>query len=463
MTRMAFRDADRYARWCAQHGFAFAYDKSWEDLELEWGEHCRDFARARRRSDVPHAVPDVLAAVCARTLSARDVAQPRLRAVAETLEAEPLDAESRARLLALIELAGAHGSMLVEEACFADRTFDLIAGLAGLARHGTDWIRPPSGWRPRAHGARRQFASLARHLLAEYSVPAFMDAAWMRRDPRAELFRDWFVRIGRGDNVRHSVSPVRLTKRIVHHFLRAPAHYAIEHALRWGQVHSLEGDPRVVEAVLRTRLGRELEHDAFWVTVLRFLIESDFPLRHAHLLVEYLHDRKFAPEEIYRDGRLHARFDPPQPHLSMAGRRTAPLLVEIVDWYKGARQDGTPSTWSASGLRGFERQLESSGPRTIWRLRELLSTTELHEEARAMRNCVASYAQHCMRGVASIWSLEEETPTHLRKRQTIEVRGDRIVECRGAANRWPREEDRRIVRAWAAQEGLHISDPAFDP
>jgi hypothetical protein len=80
-----------------------------------------------------------------------------------------------------------------------------------------------------------------------------------------------------------------------------------------------------------------------------------------------------------------------------------------------------------------------------------------------MRNCVASYAQHCMRGVASIWSLEEETPTHLRKRQTIEVRGDRIVECRGAANRWPREEDRRIVRAWAAQEGLHISDPAFDP
>ncbi len=280
MTRMAFRDAERYAQWCGQHGFAFAYDKTWRDLELEWQEHCRDFARARAQSRVPRAVPDVLA---------------------------------------------------------------------------------------------------------------------------------------------------------------------------------------VVEAVLRTRLGLDLDHDAFWLTVLRFLIESDFPLRRAPVLVAYLHARKFVPEEIYRDGRLHARCDPPQQHLSMAGRRTASLLAQIDDWYRGVRNDGAPSVWAASGRRGFERQLEGHGRPTVWRLRELLSSHELLEEARVMRSCVASYAQYCIRGRTSLWSLEEETPTHIRKRLTIELNGDRILQCRGPANRLPRPEDREIVRAWAAQEGLHIADPAFDP
>jgi hypothetical protein len=379
--------------------------------------------------------------------------------VAETLEAETLDAGSRAHLLALIESVGPHGRMLLEEASFADTTFDLASGLAGLARRAGDWIRPASTWRPRSHSGRRQFAALARHRLAEYPVPAFMDAAWMRRDARAELFRDWFVRIGRGENVRTAASPVPLTKRIVHHFLRAPADYSIEHALRWGQVHAVGGGPGVVAAVLRSQLGRELGNDDFWLTVFRFLVENPaFPRRRVPLLVSYLNARKLERWAAWCNGEVYARGEPPQPHLSMTGRSVETLLRQVLAWQRGLHADGRPVGWARSGLRGFERKIASDPP-VIQRVRELLSTRELLEEGRAMRNCVASYAVRCIEGHCSIWSLEEETPERIRKRQTIEVRGRLVVQSRGRGDRFPGAAEKEILCAWAQQEGLTLVDP----
>src|SRR5918997_6500639 len=51
--------------------------------------------------------------------------------------------------------------------------------LLALSAHRRDWVRPLDAWRARSHNARRQFASLLRHLLARYEVPAFLDSAWL--------------------------------------------------------------------------------------------------------------------------------------------------------------------------------------------------------------------------------------------------------------------------------------------
>jgi hypothetical protein len=91
------------------------------------------------------------------------------------------------------------------------------------------------------------------------------------------------------------------------------------------------------------------------------------------------------------------------------------------------------------------------------RIRELLSAGELTAEGRALRHCVASYASACASGACSIWTMELHGFEGVQKRQTIEVRGDLVVQCRGRFNKLPSEQEREILARWAQQEGLVIA------
>ena len=112
-----------------------------------------------------------------------------------------------------------------------------VEGLAELARHYRHWMRPLSDWQPDAHNPRHQFTSLARHLVARYDIPAFMDAAWFQgRSAQAYQRQSWFLHMAAGRNIRTADIPVAFSKGMAHHFLQAPPHYTIEEALRWGQI-----------------------------------------------------------------------------------------------------------------------------------------------------------------------------------------------------------------------------------
>ena len=80
------------------------------------------------------------------------------------------------------------------------------------------WVRGPKRWRCNSHNPARQFSSLARHLLADYHVPNFLDSAWFRprggsiREKRQE--QEWFIHIGQGGNIRTAMrSSALLTLR----------------------------------------------------------------------------------------------------------------------------------------------------------------------------------------------------------------------------------------------------------
>lgn len=441
-----------YVEWCRRRGFALTCQKSWEDLEREWSVHCRELEEARARERLARDPRKLLAEIATGARPAADVARPRLRALAQAIETERLDGDARRELARLIELVNARGTLLLEEARFGGTPYPLLCGLASLARCRADWIRPPDEWRERSHSARRQFSSLARHLLARYPVPRFLDAAWLRRDADAARYRDWFLRLGSGVSLRTAEAPIPLTKRIVHHFLQAPADYGIEHALRWGQVHALGGDVRIAEAVLGTRLGLGFDHDDFWISVVRFLIEHpEFPVRRVNPLVDYLHYQRFDPPDA-----------PLQPNLSMRGRSVRSLQRQISAWHRQLRAirvvpSSIARVWPASGVRGLRLSFGMPWNRRTWHIRELLTFKELEREGKVMRHCVASYVTRCASGHSSIWTLELEDATGVTKHQTVELQGRVIVQCRGKRNSPPQEHELKVLRHWAQQEHLAIS------
>lgn len=333
----------------------------------------------------------------------------------------------------------------------------MLGALASLATHSRAWIRPLETWKPTSKNARRQLSELARHLLAEYPVPAFMDSVWFKRSRS----QNWFLHIGQGQNIRTAERLlVPLNKKMAHAFSLAPADYTVEHAFRWAQVHGLGGNERAVEAVRATRLGRSFAHDDFWISVLRFLAANPMlDTVHYGPIVDYVHEQKFAAERIFvRPGEVRT-LDPPHPGFSMSRRTPDTLLRQVTAWHRqlGKVQVVGDRAWHSSGIQPLHL-VEGKDKKRVWTLDELLSTNALIEEGRAMKHCVGSYAASCAAGRSSVWTLRFSDGAVGRRRLTVEVqpRSRTMVEARGRFNAYPTEQEMRVLQHWAEQNELTI-------
>ncbi len=323
-------------------------------------------------------------------------------------------------------------------------------GLVALARNHAHWIRDVATWEPSGESPRRQFGSLARHLLADHAVPNFMDLVWFI-DPSKEARQrqKWFRHLGRGCGITGTDIPVRLTKVMVHHFMLAPDHYTVEEAFRWGQVRGLGGEPALVKAVISTRLGRSLDHDAYWLKVIAFFVHfAELVIEHVGPIVEYLRFQK----HFYK-------LEPPLPEKHKAVIR---LLEAVAKWQPPTRATGgTPSIrWDSMGIKPLEYDETERWSHRTWTIRELLDSNELVMEGRVMRHCVARYVGRCAKQRSSIWSMTSYSCVGQEHVLTIEVDPTTrtIVQAKGKRDSHPTQEGRKIMLRWARQEGLKVAD-----
>jgi len=211
-----------------------------------------------------------------------------------------------------------------------------VYGLAALAHPHRRWIQPPETWASSVqHNGHPQsidqIGSLARHLLARYEVPTFMDEAWFGPYNDETMQRQaWYLHLGAGGSVRDLDLPVHLTRRMAHRFMLGRNRDSIDHNLRWAQVLGLGGDQHLARTVLRTRLGRHLDHDDFWQTVVLFLTTN--PLMdpaQVGPMIDYVHNMRFAPRRVVAEGGGVEEAPPPQPDLTMKGRSPTKILRQI--------------------------------------------------------------------------------------------------------------------------------------
>ncbi|MCY4351602.1 MAG: hypothetical protein OXC45_00670, partial [Gemmatimonadetes bacterium] len=118
----------------------------------------------------------------------------RIRAIYNNLDGYPDAQQALGRLVLHVEKYG--DLMRPARACkrFGHTVVNTyIAALEQLARNHADWIRPVEDWRPDSYKPVHQFYSLARHLLAQYDVPAFFDTAFLQGNtPKARQEQAWF-------------------------------------------------------------------------------------------------------------------------------------------------------------------------------------------------------------------------------------------------------------------------------
>jgi len=338
------------------------------------------------------------------------------------------------------------------------------AGLLALALHHADWLRPVETWFPTAQKAWPQFTSLAHHLLAHYPVPPFMTSVWFDLPPGEVLPQHgWYKHFGLGHSIRTAGLPLRFTKAMAHLFAQAPHHYTAIAALRWAQVRGLDGSEPLARAVVGTRLGRVLENEEFWESVLHFFVNhAALDLAEVGPVVDFLQHQKFEWKEGVSPEGVFGKQPPPRPDYTMKGRTVASLLRQVEEWHKQLGHDTARRSlaWRPAPFKDF-RLIEGSealGNMRAWTITELLTSRALFLEGQAMRHCTATYAERCAHRQTSVWSMQLEDQRGRHRVLTIEVDLPKrtICQARRKCNRLPQTTERQVMERWAAQEGLKV-------
>ena len=450
--QLGLSTVEDYRVWCRKHNFSRGLDKNSRQLRNELDlvttiKASKIMANEKKTRNLKEIIPKIYDG----KLQREEIRNPVAKEITLAFERS----NSRKVLLHLLLYLGENSDLLKDTS--------YIRGIETIANHAESWIRPIETWQVKRHNRDRQFSELLRHLFVAYDIPSFMDRVWFTEN---EMHQNWYKHIGSGQNIRTAPDiPVSLTKKMAHHFLRAPKQYTVEEALRWGQVHALGGDKRLMDALRGTILTRNFRNDDFWLNVIRFFIANPMlDVSHVHPIIDYIWNQKFENQRVFVERGIAEEIGPAQPNFSMRGRTPETLLHQVNEWHRqlGRETRGGDFQWTPSEIGEFHFREGSEQKRNLkyWHIRELLSTNELIDESRKMNHCVRTYAKSCYTGKTSIWTMESEDEKGRSKVLTVEVsRPENLIrQVRGKRNRLPTRTEKFLLERWAAQENLKIAE-----
>lgn len=356
---------------------------------------------------------------------------------------------------------------------YIERDNPYLFALARIAERHDMWLRDPAGFKTRTYNIERQFSELIRYLFTRFDPPAFLEQSWFEADrKKAQKQQTWYIRLGRGDSARRLTGvPIEMSKRTAHLLAKVPPNFTVEQGLRWAQTRGMGASPATAEALLASPIGTDFKRDAFWLTVIRFLIDQ--PMLDPNAIgpiVDYIHFQRHQPQHMVDHQPQHmvdanGRYinEPAQPNFSMKGRSIRRLMAQVEQWHGRLAQRATGQRylrWTSSGIPG-QQWVEGVGKsKTQYVIRELLDSVALASEGERMRHCVGSYAATCHSGHAAIFSLSAMKQAKVLPLLTIEVRvrNRAIVQARGACNVRASTDQLRMLRNWAQQADLQVAE-----
>jgi hypothetical protein len=480
-----------YTAWCTSHGLSTGSHKSnsQRKKEVALASRLKSDAVLAKMKDYTRRPQETIRAIYEGKLSGEDLNRPHLEKVQIAFDDLGRDHKARHVLLQLLLHVEKRGDFFDVKPAIVrlgpQYGNSFIEALGVLASWHKRWLRDPVEWRPDTHNARKQFGALARHLLAKYDVPTFMDMAWfLDTGDEAKKQQEWFVHIGTGGNIRKAEIPVTLTKKMAHLFLESPDDYTIYEAFRRGQVLGLGGEEPLVRALNGTQLGTSFEYEGFWHKVVHFFVNNPMlDPDEVGPLVDYIYNQKYVFREETVNGKV-VQLPPEQPNFSIKARSIVKLLRQVDMWHRQlARLQRLPArVWAPSGLEELDwTDTDKYGnDKEHWTITELLTAKELQVEGAHMHHCVGSYVNNCKKGKTSVWSMQvtgQDQQTHRVMTIALQNGGRSITQARGKCNPLPSgkipsgskrrdfnkeyerhlRKSRHVLFLWREQEGLSMS------
>ncbi|MEO1653497.1 MAG: PcfJ domain-containing protein [Bacteroidota bacterium] len=305
-------------------------------------------------------------------------------------------------------------------------------------------------------------------MFAKYPVPRFMNQAFTKGN---EMHIDWFIRLGRGENLRKVPHlPFAISKKMAHYFVEEQGRRQIEDAFIYGIIRGMGGSRELTRQILANTQYDFYQHPQFWATVFRFLVDHPkLSFDQISPLMDYIHFQKFEPQmRVIRRTQLVSN-GPPQPNFEMKGRTVTSLIRAMEKWHEEYRMNTLNRgkerekliRWAPVKVRDFKCLVDEGPQSGEYRIVQLLNNWELMDEGKTLGHCVASYVYACTQKRASIWSFfRDEGKKRMTKLLTIEMNNHNrnLVQIRGAHNSRALDWQMEIIHQWVKQEKLKISE-----
>lgn len=328
---------------------------------------------------------------------------------------------------------------------FRDMYF--LEALTVVARHRNLWIRPLEKWKPKLKSEHQRFKELIAYLFAEYPFPSFLNYIFF--NPEDYFFIRDFIFLAQGGSIKAISSAIPLSQKMKVEFTRSLEGFRVFEAFRYAQVIGLGGDEMLAYNLAYSWLGQnEIRDEVLWETFIRILIAGgDFEHKKIGELIDYV------------------RFEIKQNQVySLKGRTLSSLIRQTDRWHEGLKKSQNvkaQSNWKPAFFQPFEI-IEGKGYNEIqYKIVELSSDEELVAEGMRMRNCVASYTQHCIEGNSNIVSLRKyQCGFEVERLATIdvEVKNKRIVQAKARFNRPIGAKGTILLNQWAEKNGLKVDE-----
>lgn len=313
-----------------------------------------------------------------------------------------------------------------------------------------DLVRPVAEWKPKGKGKQTLLASLASHVLAEYSIPKFLWNSFWEEDWASISVAISAIAKGKSfaKLCKEGSFPVPLNKKQCHQLLQSSASDGFISAVRRVQIQTHGGEPRLHSIWMKETVGQRVcgqEQEAFWDTVIAWFCKHPM-LDPSQIkpLIDFIGNRHEIDETFSMKGRS-----------PMAMIRAMEVWHEELHKQKIFRQHNYSPSGFRSGQWEYKVRTKTGHQHKEWKIKEILTSKELHEEGKAHSHCVASYGRSISNGLTSIWSMTCNGERMI----TIEVRNSskRIVQARGRYNRVTTNEEFKIISSWAQENNLDIS------
>jgi PcfJ-like protein len=347
---------------------------------------------------------------------------------------------------------------------------EALRGFAGVA------VRDPHAWQPqmKTRDAARLRLAAARYLFARYPVPEHLEQIWINADgldvSEIWLRKNWYIVAAGGGSLFKAGASAWLSRKEVHAFLNPLGGVTFEAAIWQSIARSFTEDPGLALRIAHSSIARTPRSElSFWREGVRFFCANPCTTEEMDDLRDYLADCLRRDPGFSLKGRtlgalrrqMHAwhqdleaiaRIEAARRRTEAAQARARGVAVPLAASSGGSWPGVAIENWS------WNPSVQDRSKHQQYVVVQLRTAADLVAETSAMRHCVSSYANKCIAGHASIWSLRHRMGGQTDRLLTIELDGQRrAIQVRGFANRLAQSDERKILERWAKARGIVLA------
>lgn len=281
-------------------------------------------------------------------------------------------------------------------------------------------------------------------LLQAYHLPfAVSNNFFFRRSSLDDTELEWCLALIQGESMKNLRSlPVEATRSFIASFNSVACHPDL--SLKQAMIHSslmannLDAD--FAHHAVKIPSNSDLNNGKYFVEVVCLANKLGLDTNDLQTTWDYFkHNQDKLPVKLLRRYRRNK------------------LFSDIRDWHMSLYFKKNPwarTPFPKSKIKPYQQATDG----TFITIKQIVMPAELYDEGRAMEHCVYAYEGRVRSKDCYIFSLKERDKNSVSKRRlTIEIRANNIVQVRGKRNRTPETKEYGWIKQWAGMNQLNMA------